>query len=139
MAVVFISPKQRQKMFFMGITILFLLFMGFISLSVFVAKPKEVSTGLVFNKPKVNIDMSIFETEQFRTLGEFTHMQNQYSYTVSTQDGKKKTGYIQAETLEEAEKKLIDQGYIVDEIQLAKIGRTNPFTPYYKTTTQQNK
>lgn len=132
MAVVFISPKQRQKMFFMGITVLFLLFMAFISLSVFVSKPKEVAPGLVFNKPKVRIDMSIFESEQFRGLREFTKMTNNYSYIVTTEDGKQKTGFIQAESMGDAEKELESQGYTVTDIQEAKIGRSNPFTPYYK-------
>ena len=80
MAVVFISPKQRQKMFFMGITVMFLLFLIIISLGVFLSKPSEVSSVLVFNKPKVNIDMSIFDSDQFKNLQPFTEMETQYSY-----------------------------------------------------------
>ena len=80
MAVVFISPKQRQKMFFMGITVVFLLILIIISLGVFLAQPKTVSPVLVFNKPKVNIDMTIFDSDQFKNLEPFAEMEIQYSY-----------------------------------------------------------
>ena len=132
MAVVFISPKQRQKMFFMGITIMFLLFLAVISLGVFLSKPKEVSFGLVFNKPKVNIDMKVFDSDQFKNLQQFSQIEIQYSYKALTKDGKQKTGFISAVSIDQAKEMLEGLGLTVSELKEAEIGRDNPFTPYYQ-------
>ena len=139
MAVVFISPKQRQKMFFMGITAMFLLFLIIISLGVFLSGPKEVPQVLVFNKPKVSIDMSIFDSAQFKDLQPFIPMEIQFSYK-ATSVGRPVVGFISAISQEKAIEILEDRGLTVTEIREAEIGRENPFTPYYiiakpKTTT----
>jgi predicted tellurium resistance membrane protein TerC len=133
MAVVFISPKQRQKTFFLGITVVFLLFLIFVSFAVFLAKPKQVPQALVFNKPKVNIDMKVFESEQFKKLRSFTEMEIQFSYIAKTKENKTVTGFISASSKEAAVKILEDIGLRVDEIKEVEIGRENPFTPYYET------
>ena len=57
MAVVFISPKQRQRVFFLGITIVLLLLLILIFSGVFLSNPSEVSLVLVFNKPKVTYNI----------------------------------------------------------------------------------
>ncbi|MEI7424790.1 MAG: hypothetical protein WCK10_01580 [Candidatus Staskawiczbacteria bacterium] len=132
MAVVFISPIQRQKMFFLGITIMFILFLAVISFGVFLSKPDETSVVLVFNKPKVNVNLDIFTSEQFKGLQEFTEMKIRFEYTVLTKDNREKTGFISATSIKEAEIELQGQGYIVIDLQEAKIGRINPFTPYYQ-------
>lgn len=132
MAVVFISPKQRQKVFFIGITVIFLLFLLIISLGVFSSKPKEVSPVLVFNKPKVSIDMSIFDSDQFKNLQPFTQMQTQYSYIAVDKDNKPVTGSISAVSQDEAKTILEGMGLTVSEIKQVEIGRDNPFIPYYQ-------
>lgn len=131
MAVVFISPKQRQKMFFLGITVVFLLFISIISISVFLSSPKEVSPVLVFNKPKVSINMSVFESDQFKNLVPFAEMQTQYSYKATGKDRRQKTGFIAASSVEDARKALSAMGLSNITIDEAKIGRDNPFSPYY--------
>jgi hypothetical protein len=131
MAVVFISPKERQKVFFMGITIIFVLFLIFVSSMVFLSKAKEVSPELVFNKPKVAIDMSVFESDQFKNLQPFPEMEMQYSYKALTQKNEGRTGFINAASKEEATKKLVDMGLTVSEIKEVETGRDNPFIPYY--------
>ena len=132
MAVVFISPKQRQKMFFMGITVVFLLFLIVISLGVFWAKPSEVSSVLVFNKPKVNIDMAVFDLDEFKNLQPTSQMQTQYSYKALTKDGKPDDGFISATSKDEAMSVLTSKELTVTELKEAEIGRDNPFTPYYQ-------
>jgi hypothetical protein len=131
-AVVFISPAHRQKMFFMGITMVFLLILIIISLGVFLAKPSEVSTVLVFNKPKVNIDMGVFSSDQFKNLQPFTQMEIQYSYKATTKDGKSVSGFISANSKDEAQSVLTGRGLNVSELKEAEIGRDNPFIPYYQ-------
>ncbi len=131
MAVVFISPKQRQKMFFLGITIAFLLFLFVIFLGVFMAEPSENSLVVVFNKPKVNIDMRVFSTEQFKNLQPFSEMQTQYSYKANDKNNKERTGFITAVSMEAAKVDLESRGLIVIELKEVETGRLNPFTPYY--------
>lgn len=132
MAVVFISPKQRQKMFFLGITIIFLLFLVFISLVVFLSKPKQNSAVLVFNKPKVSIDMAVFDSDQFKNLQPFVEMQTQFVYSADTKEKTKVTGFITAATMEDAEKVLEGMGMTSINLEEAEIGRVNPFEPYYQ-------
>ncbi len=132
MAVVFISPKQRQKVFFMGITIMFVLFLSFISLIVFLSKPQEVSPTLVFNKPKVNIDFSVLDSEQFKKLESFAKMETQFSYEAVAEKGKIVTGLISAISIDEAKNILASIGLTVTEIQEVEPGRDNPFIPYFQ-------
>ncbi|MCX6718705.1 MAG: hypothetical protein NTY81_03860 [Candidatus Staskawiczbacteria bacterium] len=116
----------------MGITIVFLLFLTIVSLGVFLSEPKEVSSSLVFNKPKVNVDMGIFDSEQFKNLQTFSPMQTQYTYTASTSDRQIETGFISAVSKEEAQKILQDMGLTVSKLEEVQIGRDNPFIPYYQ-------
>ena len=132
MAVVFISPKQRQKMFFLGIAIGFLVFLVVVFLGVFLSEPKEFSLALVFNKPKVNIDMGIFDSDQFKNLQLFPDMQTQYSYNGLTKDNKTQTGFIFADSEEDAKTMVSKMGLSVIEVKEAEIGRDNPFAPYYQ-------
>lgn len=132
MAVVFISPKQRQKTFFMAITFIFVLFLALISVGIFSAKPKQVLPALVFNRPKVNIDMTIFDSDQFKNLETFSQMQTQYSYKAVNEANEPKTGFISATSIEEARQILTGMNLTVSEITEAEIGRDNPFIPYYQ-------
>lgn len=132
MAVVFISPKSRQKMFFMGITIIVVLFLLVVSLVIFLAKPKAVSPELVFNKPKVEINTKIFDSDQFKSFQPFTEMETQYSYKAKTKDDKIQTGFISAVSDDQARLILTSMDLSVLEIKEAEIGRENPFLPYYQ-------
>ncbi len=131
MAVVFISPKQKQRTFFVGTTIVFLLFLAVVFAGVFFSEPKESSFIPVFNKAKVSIDMSVFSSNQFKNLQPFTEMQRQYSYKAMTSANKIKTGIIFANSLEDAKKALEEAGLKVSEIEEVEVGRDNPFIPYY--------
>jgi hypothetical protein len=130
MAVVFISPKQRQKTFFLGITIIFLLFLIVLAFVVFLAQPQKVAPELVFNKPKVNVDMSVFDSDQFKNLQLFVEMQTQFKYSALTKENKIITGFISAESREDATKILNSAGLGVQSIEENKVGRDNPFVPY---------
>jgi len=71
MAVVFASPKQRVKIFFLGTLLIFLLFLVAIYAVVFFSKFATTSLPVVDIKPKINIDMSIFNSEKFKKLQAF--------------------------------------------------------------------
>ena len=130
MAVVFISPKQRQKMFFLGITVSFLIFLSVIFLIVFFSQPQTNEGPLVFNKPKVNIDFKILDSEQLKNFEPFSQMELQFTYSATNKEGKLTEGLISAVSKEEAIKFLEAIELKVVKIEEVKIGRDNPFAPY---------
>jgi hypothetical protein len=134
MAVVFISPKQRQRVFFLGITIIFLLILIVIAFMVFLSQPQSVAPEMVFNKPKINIDFKGLDSDQFNKLGDFEEMETQFSYTASTEKGEIESGMINAVSQEVARQVLEAEGLIVTEIKEVELGRDNPFVPYYQVT-----
>lgn len=117
-------------MFFVGITVVLLLFMGFIALVVFLAKPQEKAPVLVFNKPKVTINVSVFNLDQFKNLQPFSEIETQYSYS-ATKNNKPAKGFITAVSKDKAVETLEKMGFVILKIQEAEIGRDNPFTPYF--------
>jgi predicted tellurium resistance membrane protein TerC len=131
MAVVFISPKQRQKMFFMGITVVFALLVLFVSLAVFLSSPTEVEPALVFNKTKININMRIIDSEKFKELSPYSEIAVQFAYTATTKEDKDVEGFVTAVSEEEAKKMLEAAGFIEISLKEVDMGRNNPFTPYY--------
>lgn len=134
MAVVFISPRQRQKMFFIGITIILLVFLIFIFLTVFLSEPKEeLSSPMsnVFDKSKVNINIAILDSDQFKELQPFPEMQVQYSYKAVTKNNRARTGFIFAASQDGAREIITNMGLTVTEIKEVEAGRDNPFIPYY--------
>jgi len=132
MAVVFISPKQRQKAFFIGITIILLLFLVATSFGVFLSSPKEVQTAMVFNRPKVSIDMSVFDSPEFQGIQAFPLMKPQFSYTATTKDNKPQEGFIVADSIDQAKKQLEDMGLRITQIKPVEVGRNDPFVRYYQ-------
>jgi predicted tellurium resistance membrane protein TerC len=129
MAVVFISPKKKQRTFFWGITIALALFLIFVALWVFLSKPAEVPQKLVFNKAKVNVDMSIFNSDQFKNLEIFPEIPIRFSYTAIAQEGGATSGYITAASRGDAEKLLEKMGFVSIDVKDIEIGRDNPFAP----------
>ena len=66
MAIVFVSPKQRQKLFFLGITILFVLGLFVLGTVVFFSKPKPAPTEQVFVKPEIKVNFEVLDLEQVK-------------------------------------------------------------------------
>ncbi|OGZ83617.1 MAG: hypothetical protein A2599_02365 [Candidatus Staskawiczbacteria bacterium RIFOXYD1_FULL_39_28] len=130
MAVVFISPKKKQKGFFMGITISLALFLSVISFWVFLAQPSVQEQKTTLNKPKVNVNLAILDSEQFKNLENFELMPLQFEYTAMTSRNKIVQGVISAVSEEKAREILQTNGYSVSELKLIDIGRDNPFVPY---------
>ena len=133
MAVVFISPKQRQKMFFLGITVALLLFVSFFSVVVFFMPEKNADMALVFNKPKVTINMSVFDSQEFKDLKPFAQLEFQYSYIGFTKQNQPVQGFISAASIGDAQNILTGMDYTITTLQEVQTGRDNPFTPYYDT------
>jgi hypothetical protein len=131
MAVVFISPKQRQKMFLIGIISGVALFFVIVALLIIFSKPKESYSELVFNKPKVTIDFSVFDSEQFKNLEPFSGLKVQFFYKAKI-NNEEKEGMIFANSMEDAKKELENLGYVVILVEETEAGRDNPFEDYDK-------
>ena len=132
MAVVFISPKKKQRMFLVGIVAGFVCFVTLVTVYAWASAPTPSSGGLVFNKKKVNIDFKMLDTDQFRYLEHFQQMPMQFKSEATTEGGKGKkvTGYISAISLDEAKKVLAASNLAVGKITEVMGGRDNPFVPY---------
>jgi len=131
MAIVFISPKERQKMFFTGITVLVLLIMLIFSLVVLLARPNPVPQELVFNRPKTDINLQVLDSDQIKNLEPPIQQDLQFKYTATTDKGVKTSGVVTAVSEQEAREMLAGLEMTDIILEEAKIGRDNPFIPYY--------
>ncbi len=130
MAIVFVSPKQRQRTFFLGITVLFVLIILVIGVGVLFAKPVDVPKEQVFINPKVKVDLAILGATQVRGINIMDRLEKVFTYE-ALEKGVPRNGTILAIDQEDAEKKLKGRGYSIVKIEEAQVGRENPFTPYY--------
>lgn len=130
MAVVFISPKKKQRRFFMAALTVFLFLLAAIAFLVLLSQPKSPPPEVVFNKPKVNLDTKVFESEQFKSLQLFAELKMQFAYTAVTSENRNTSGIIFAVSEDEAREKLEDSGMTVISIEQYIMGRENPFIPY---------
>lgn len=117
-------------MFFTGITILFALVLAIISLVVFLSKPKPVAEKLVFNRPKIDINLQVLESDQIKMFEPAVQMDLQFKYEAVTKKGVKRSGIITAVSEEEAYKILEGMELVSINIEKAEAGRENPFAPY---------
>ena len=131
MAIVFVSPKQRQKMFFLGITILFLLFLLVVGTFVFFSKPKPTPIEQVFIKPNIKINFEILDSEQVKKSLFMERVQKEFNYEAKTDKEEPSSGSVFANSIEEARKILEDAGFLSVVLDETLIGRENPFAPYY--------
>jgi len=106
MSVIFISPKQRQKVFFLIIVAMFLLFVSAVFLGVFLSKPSKGTSMVAFDNPKVEVSMNIFDSDQLKNMQPVNPMQKEFSYTIVTKDGKQRTGFMSAQSAEDVKKYL---------------------------------
>ena len=134
MAIVFVSPKQRQKMFFLGITIMFLLFLSAVGAAVFFSKPAPTPVEQAFIRPKIEINLKVLDSEQVKGSLIMVRMQKEFVYSAKTDKGVKKAGSVFAATMDEARKKIEEMELIIIDLEEVEIGRENPFAPYYTIT-----
>jgi hypothetical protein len=139
MAVVFISPKSKQKAFLMWIVTGVMAFIAGVAFFVFTYSPTTtIDVGnVIFNKPKVTIDLSILDSDRFKNLNPFDQLETQFSYNGTTDKGKISSGIISAININEARKILVGMGLLVIDLKPVDSGRLNPFTPYYQKIIQE--
>ena len=122
-------------MFFLGITVSFLILLSLIFLIVFFSQPQSSGGVIVFNKPKVNIDFKVLDSEQLKNFEPYSQMELQFAYSATNKDGRLVEGLISAISKEAAIKFIEATELKVVRIEEVKIGRDNPFAPYSQEST----
>ena len=132
MAIVFISPREKQKLFILIIAGFFLVAITVISLFVFFAKPKNVQISKVFKAPKIRINFDILKSSRIQELELSPDIEKQFTYNAKDSKNKSQTGKITAMSIVKAEELLVGLGFKQVVLEEVKNGRENPFVPYYE-------
>ena len=130
MAVVFISPKKKQRRFLMGVGASFLILILIVFFFAFARKPSPAELNITFNKPKVTMNFGIFNTDEFNRLEMFESIPFQFFYIAQDSEEQEVNGIISAESKEEARTALETAGLTVVDLQDVEFGRDNPFIPF---------
>jgi len=135
MAIVFVSPKDRQKVFILGIAGLFFLILTIIGLRVFLAKPKKIVVEEIlyaFHAPKIKINFDVLKSDKIKNLEFFPEIEKEFDYKAQTVKGESKSGRITALSQEKATQILTALGLSGVTLEEIKGGRSTPFRPYYE-------
>ncbi len=140
MAIVFISPREKQKVFIMGIAVFFGVVLILISLGVFLSKPKSVEKDkVVFVAPKININFDVLKSPLLQALEFMPEIEKEFNYRAFTLEGKEQSGKIRAVSQNKAIELLTAMNLTKIELTEVAPGRENPFSPYYKIETSPPK
>jgi hypothetical protein len=130
MAIVFISPKKRQKILIYILLGLICFILIIIALRIFLIKPKPIPPGMVFIPPEIKINFEILKSEQVKNLELFEGVKKEFNYQGRTETGEIQTGKIKAVSNEKAQELLEELGLSEIELTEMEISRENPFLPY---------
>lgn len=134
MAIVFISPKKKQRVFFWGITMSLVSFVIIISVIVVMPellnKTQIIPAGISYDKPFITINLDAVDSLQVKNLEPFVSLETEFAYNVKDQHGKQTAGNISAATKDDAQKLLEGAGFSVLSLQEVMAGRSDPFTSY---------
>lgn len=134
MAIVFISPQKKQRMFFITIATLFVMVLFILSLITFIPKIedklKNIPENGALNIPDVKINFGTVDSEKVRNMELIREVEREFNYTVQGKDGKQISGRILAPDANGAQKSLEIMGFKILTIEEAVAGRSNPFAPY---------
>ncbi|KKP42231.1 MAG: hypothetical protein UR31_C0017G0010 [Parcubacteria group bacterium GW2011_GWA2_33_14] len=134
MAIVFISPKKRQRMFLLLITALLILSLIIMSFVTFFPEIKNkfqnVSTEGISQIPDVKINFSIIDSPAVENLELFQELQIEFSYIAQDENDNQVIGKIISSSKDGAKKTLEERGLKVSVLEEANLGRNNPFVSY---------
>lgn len=131
MAVVFISPKKKQKSFLMAAAVTVGILVGIVMLWAFLfSGPSKNDVVVTFNKPKITVNFSSLDNPAFETLENFEKIPLQFLYNALNSRGQTVQGVVSANSEPEARAIVEGLGLKVGQIRLVFSGRDNPFIPY---------
>ena len=138
MAIIFISPREKQKTFFKAVIILLVIALVTFLLVAFIPDfinktpeiPLTAPSSISGAKPDIAINFTIVDSDKFKNLESFAPMESQFTYVVEDQKGKQISGTILAVTGPDAKRALESAGFKVVSVKEASVGRSEPFVSY---------
>jgi uncharacterized membrane protein YkgB len=134
MAIVFISPKKKQTLFFRGIILSLVLFLSIVSFIVllpeFFNKNQNVPVDLSSGDQGIAINFNFLDSDRVKNLEPFVVSQAEFSYIVKDKDGKQVAGNISAHSKQEAKTLLENSEFTIINLQEMNAGKSNPFAAY---------
>ncbi len=132
MAIVFVSPKEKQKVFLAGIIALVVLVMAVVAaiiiLPSLINSNQNSPVGKTPVAPALVINLSVIDSAQVSSLQPFTTVQTEFTYVVKDKKGKQINGNISATSQQEAQSLLEASGFSVVSVSLTQAGNSEPFT-----------
>ena len=132
MAIVFVSPKQKQRLFLAGIIALFVLVLISIAFFVFLSKPASTILQQSFKKTEIKINFEVLDSDKVKYLSVVEKMELQFTYTAVGPDDKPVVGKILAVSEEKALEDLRNMKLTNIVITASSPGRVDPFASYYQ-------
>lgn len=133
MAIVFISPRKKQQMFFWGIALSLIVFLAIISLIVFLpdflSKNSNTPADMT-SLPDITVNLNILDSDKVKNLQPPSSLPIAFTYTVQDKNGIQIQGNISAASKQDAQSILEKADFKVISLKEANIGRTNPFVSY---------
>src|ERR1043166_4170646 len=119
MAIVFISAKDNQKVFFGGITALMIAFLVIVFSVVLLPEiiSKNTAPKVIPPDATITVDLSKADSPEVKNLTPFSGVQTQFSYIAQDASGKTIGGTIMAADETSAKSSLKDMGLTVISLQ----------------------
>lgn len=134
MAIVFISPKAKQRTFLKAIITVaglsLVIFFLVVLMIWLVNKNKNIAQDGFSGPPNITINFNVIDSDQVKNLEPFTSLETEFTYLVQDQTGKQVQGNISAPSKEAAQKLLEDSGMKIISIKETIIGNNQPFASY---------
>lgn len=137
MSIIFDSPKRKRRKLIWIIGGLLAFIMLVIALVVFPPQWQDNQSGDPIAIAELQLNLGILESDPLKNLERFsTIIQSSFTYTAKDKQGKTVAGNVLASDETQAKKILTDQGFENIELKGPMVGKTDPFLPYYQTTTK---
>jgi|GEM_PF-6480159 len=132
MAIVFESPKRKQRIFVRILTVGLIGGLFLVSLLIFPPGAREAASDISGSGnqpvgPEINLD--IFQSDQVQQLQPFSNAIVQFDYVGINAKGRHVSGTIVAANIDQATTLLQANGVQVTSISESVIGRGEPFSP----------
>ena len=134
MAIVFISPKAKRKVFLrLAIMLVFLAVVVFLLVFIIVGSLNMKRTSLpkaTIPTSDIAINFDVIDSPKVLSLEPFVSQETEFTYMVKDDSGKEIQGAIFAASKENAKILLEEAGFTVVSLEEMKIGRSEPFVAY---------
>lgn len=130
MAIVFISPKEKQKVFFGAIAGVFGFIVIVIAIIILLSRPAPIAQEKVFKKPPIKINFALLDSDKLKNLQPFPQIEAEFTYTAKDAEDRDVAGKITAASEDDARKAIEAMNLKILTINGPLLGQDNPFTPY---------